>query len=304
MAIVKENGYGLGLVEYVKFLSENGISFFAVEKIEEAINLRESGIKEEILILEQYAIKENIETLVNNNIIITLGSKEDIQIADKIGQERKKKVKAYLEIDTGIGLHGFAYDKRDEMIESLKNMTNIKIEGTFSRFVDSSQNDKFTKIQFQRFIDVIEVLKMNKIETGLLNICDQTAFFRFSNMNLNIVRIDEAFLGRTTTVSPILLRKVLTLETKISEIRKIQKGFYIGKSKLKKDIRIAIIPYSSSNLPKQKYILINKSKCRILGKVENNMICDIEKNDIKVGEKVLLPIDFNCIDKDIRREYR
>ena len=84
IAVVKGNGYGLGIVEFAKILIDNGISFFAVSTIEEALQLREAGIKEDILMLSSTAIKEDVKKLVDNNIIITIGTKVDIQVAEEV----------------------------------------------------------------------------------------------------------------------------------------------------------------------------------------------------------------------------
>ncbi len=229
IAKLKEDAYGLGLIEYTKFLIENGISFFAVETIEEGITLRKSGIKEEILMFFPTAIKEDIELLVENNIIVSLGSKQDVEVAKQVGKEQKKQIKAHLNIDTGIGIRGWSYQNREEMIIALKDAQNIKIEGTFSEFVNSTNDDKYTKLQFQRFLDVIEVLKMNDIQTGILHICDDSAFLKYTNMNLNAIRIEKAFLGEVENKTSILFRKVKYLETRNIRNKTTNEGILLRK---------------------------------------------------------------------------
>ena len=336
IAVVKGNGYGLEIVEYTKFLIDNGISYFAVATLDEAIKLRKSGIKEEILMLSSTAIKEDVEQLINNNIIITIGSEEALKVADKIGQEQNKKIRAHLKIDTGFGRYGFIYSNREKMIESLNTMKNIKIEGTFSHFSTSFYDDNFTQKQFQRFIDVVEVLKMNKIDTGMLHICNSSAFLKFPNMHLNAVRVGSAFLGRISCANTIGLKKIAHLESQVSEIKTLPKGFNIGYSNIyttPKEMKVAIIPCGYMNginvkndkdmfrtIDKLRYLLenvksffkkqdmyvkIHGNNCKILGRIGTfHIACDIDKKEIEIGDTAIFSINTKFVDSNIRREYR
>lgn len=336
IAVVKGNAYGLGIVEYTKFLIDNGISFFAVSTVEEAVKLREAGIKEDILMLSSTAIEEDVRTLIKNKIIITIGSKEDIDVAEKIGKEENKKIRTHLKIDTGFGRYGFIYNKRDEMIESLMNIQNIKIEGTFTHFSISFYDEKYTKLQFKRFIDVIEVLKMNKIETGMLHSCNSSAFLKHSDMHLNAVRVGSAFLGRLSFQNNIGLKKIAYLESEVSEIKELPKDFNIGYSntyKTKKLTKVAIIPCGYMDgmnignnrdmfrtIDKLRYIVrdikdflkqqniyvkINNNTSKVLGRVGTyHITCDITGKDVNIGDKVIINVNPKFVNSDVRREYR
>lgn len=336
IAVVKGNGYGMGIVEYTKFLIDNGISMFAVSTMEEALKLRKEGIKEEILMLSSTAIEDDVRTLVKNKIILTIGSKEDIIIAEKIGKEENQTIRVHLKIDTGFGRYGFVYSKRDEMVEALKNIQNVKIEGTYTHFSISFFDEKYTKLQFKRFIDVIEVLKMNKIETGMLHVCNSSAFVKYREMHLNAVRIGSAFLGRLSFENNVGLKKIGYLESAVSEIKDLPKGFNVGYSntyKTKTETKIAVIPCGYMDginiinnrdmfrtIDKLRYIVrdikdffkkqkihikIKDKNYEIIGRIGTyHIICNISNSDIKIGNKVIINVNPKFVDSSIRREYR
>lgn len=336
IAVVKTNGYGLGIVEYTKFLIDNGIDYFAVSTIEEALKIREAGIKEKLLMLSSTSVEEDVRTLIQNNIIITIGSKESAQIADKIGQELNKKVKAHIKIDTGFGRYGFVYNNREEIIQTIKNLKNIKIEGTFTHFSNAYYDDKYTKLQFSRFMECIEVLKMNDIQTGMLHVCNTSAFIKFPEMHLNAVRIGSGFTGKISFRNSMGLRKIGYLKANVAEIKELPKNFNVGYSNAyttKKSTRVAIIPTGYADgvnietgrdmfrlidkiryivgdlknvLKKQQlYVNINNQRCPIIGRVGTyHVTVDVTGKEVQINDEVIFNTNIKYVDSNVRREWK
>lgn len=124
IAVVKGNGMGLGLIQYAKFLVNNGIEILAVANIEEAISLREAGVQEEILMLTPVLKEKEIRKLIENKITLTISTKQQIENIEKIAEE---EVKAHIKIDTGFGRYGFLYDNTKDILDSFKMCEKIKI---------------------------------------------------------------------------------------------------------------------------------------------------------------------------------
>lgn len=336
IAVIKGNGYGLGLVEYAHFLVDNGVDFFAVATVEEAIKLRENGIKQDILMMSSTAVKKDIEMLIQNKIILTIGSNEAGKVIEEISHNMNQKVRAHLKIDTGFGRYGFIYSKKEEMIEAIKSWKNIQLEGAFSHFsLAFYGKGKEVKEQFDRFMQCIDVLKENDIEPGMLHICNSSAFLRFQNMHLDAVRIGSALLGRLSISNTYGFKKVGYLKSDVAEIKIVPAGYNIGYSNsytTKRETKIAIVPCGYADgfnvkvdrdmfrpidklryivrdikdafKNKKLYVTINGEKCEVLGRLGMfHVSVDITDKNIKVNDEVHFEISPMFVDSNITRDY-
>lgn len=336
IAVIKGNGYGLGLVEYAQFLVDNGIDFFAVATVEEAIKLRQNGIKQDILMMSSTAVKEDVQVLIENNIILTIGSKDAGETVEEIAQNLNQKVRVHLKIDTGFGRYGFIYNQTEEMINEIKLWQNVQIEGAFSHFSISFFGDgKESKQQYNRFLQCIETLKDNNITPGMLHICNSSAVLRFSEMHLNAVRVGSVLLGRLSIPNKWGFKKVGYLKSNVAEIKTLPAGYNIGYSNsytTKKETKIAIVPCGYSDgfnvkvdrdmfrpidklryivrdmkdafKKQQLYVTINGEKCKVLGRLGMfHVSVDVSNKDVNIDDEVKFEISPILVDSTIRRNY-
>ena len=246
IAVVKGNGYGLGLNEYSEVLMENGIKYLAVATFEEAIELRKKQKDVNILMMSPLYNKQELEETVKSNITIAIDSKEN---ADAVNELANKgyNIKVHLKIDTGFGRYGFIYDDFENILNTVQSLKpNVEIEGIFTHCSDAyRKNNKHTLEQFKRFTDVIEKLEANNIKIKLKHICNSPAILNYPEMHLTAARIGSAFVGRVCSENNIGLKKIGELEINIAEVKDIPKGFnisYLNSYKTKDKTRIAIIP--------------------------------------------------------------
>lgn len=334
IGVVKGNGMGLGLIEYSKFLLDNGVKMLAVANVDEAVALRENGIKEEILMMTPCNRENDLKKLMENDITLTVNSAEQMERIEGLSKSQENKVLVHVKIDTGFGRYGVLYYDEKEILSLFNIAKNVKIAGLYTHFA-RPMDEKFTKEQFNRFLDVINFLKVYGQDVGMLHCSESTACLKYPVMNMYGVRIGSAIQGRTL-VSLDGLKKIGVLKSSIEEIKTVPKGYNISYGnmfKTKHETKIAVVPVGfmdGLNMRKDRDIFsfqenvksvgieikkffkdnnikvtINEKKYNIIGRIGMyHAVIDITgENNISLEDEAFFDVPPMQINSIIRREY-
>lgn len=244
IGVVKGNGYGLGAVQLSRELLANGVTMLACARLDEAEELRAAGIEAELLLLSPVSLPQYAERVVELGVTAAIGSAESALALNTAAAAKGIRAKAHLKIDTGFGRFGFLPEDSDKLITVCKGLTSVDLTGIFTHLNVSFGDEKFCKMQFDAFNEVISKLKKAGINPAIRHIANSCAALRFPEMRMDAVRIGSAFLGRLPIRNEWGLKKVGRFEADIDEVRYLPKGHYVGYAnvyKTTKPTRIAVV---------------------------------------------------------------
>lgn len=292
MAVVKAQAYGHGAFEIAAHLNKMGVDAFAAATIDEAIQLRNYGIRGEILILGYTNISRASE-LKKYDLIQTLIDYEYAKALNKQGIA----VKVHIKIDTG--MHRLGIPAEDfSKVKKIFSMKNLKVCGIFTHLCCADKSDPedvtFTWRQITRFYSHIDELKDSKIPVPKLHLQSSYGLLNYPELECDYVRVGIALYGvlsspNEDTVLKPDLRPVLSLKAKVILIRSLSKGESIGYGRsftADRNSRIAILPIGYAdgvprNLSNQKGgVMIRGQYAPIVGRVCMDQLA-VDVTDIK-----------------------
>ena len=240
IAVVKENGYGLGVANLYNIIKDQDIFMYAVTSPVEAVALRQEGCKADILILTPISDFAELLLMVNNNVVLAFGDEKQIPEFIYIHELTGKRPRVHIQIDSGLGRYGFSID----------NMPNFKhyeeyvsIEGCFTHLAGSTNSYKRSvDKQVRVFEYALERIKSSGVKPGICHVSNSRAAMTFGSLGFDAVRVGSAILGKVPVKSG--LEEAVWLETKIFSIYNRQEGEYIGYSgeaSLKRDSSLAVV---------------------------------------------------------------
>ncbi|MDZ7834765.1 MAG: alanine racemase [Alkalibacterium sp.] len=232
MGVIKADAYGHGAVEVGKHLENQDIDFLAVAVLDEAMELREAGVKSPIQLLSPIE-PDTIPVAIKNNISITVFSNE---LAEKVkyhAEKLQKKARIHLKVDSGMGRIGVR--SKDHALELSQIMASdwVIFEGIFTHFAEAenTENPTYTKYQFNFFIDIVEYLKEQDVHFDLVHCSNTAAALLYPEYHLDMVRTGISLFGYHPDKSledKIDLKPVMKLSTHAAYIKQVEKGQSIG----------------------------------------------------------------------------
>lgn len=301
MAAVKADAYGHGAVMIAKFLQYCNITNFCVASVQEGIELRQSGITGNILILS-YTPPELLEEIIFYDLIQTI---IDLDYAYML-KEYKKDIRVHLGIDTGMHRIGVRAEHIEEIIK-LWNINNLHIEGIFSHLcvADSlkPENIAYTKEQIEKFNQVLQTLEQKGKNNFFSHLQSSYGVLNYPDCQYDFARLGISLYGVLSAKSDktrlnITLNPVLSLKSRISCIKELKSGEKAGyglEFETTKDCKIAVISIGYAdgiprNLPGQSYVLCKGKKAFIIGRIcMDQMLIDVtDIADAKPHDEVVL----------------
>ncbi len=154
MAVVKANAYGHGAVPVTRFLASEGVARFAVATLNEAVELREAGILEPILVFAA-PLPEHLPLYARHDIEVTVSSPE---VARAIANGTVA-LRAHVKVDTGMGRIGLDPADVVETVRLLERAPGVRIVGFWTHFATADEpDDSFARAQWTRFRTVLKEL--------------------------------------------------------------------------------------------------------------------------------------------------
>ena len=276
MAVVKANAYGHGLIHAAKAALRGGATWLGVARIEEAVSLREAGLKCPILVVG-YVPGELAELAINQDISMTIWSFEQLNTISSATKGVERLAKIHLKVDTGMSRLGVQHNEVQPLAEQVDNDTRVFFEGLFTHFARADEQDLSpTAHQEQVFRTTLDSLAAKGIRPKLVHAANSAAALCRPGAYFNMVRPGIAIYGLHPSNAcqlPTDFRPALAWKSALSQVKTLPAGrgvSYGHEYVTKNEERIGTVPVGYADgfrrIPGNQ-ILIGGIKVPVVGRV-------------------------------------
>lgn len=227
MAMVKADAYGHDLNQYLPELEKNGVNYFALASIEEALQARKLSSKARIVVLGGTFewTKASIEVIEKNRFEVAINDLQALEIF-----LRRKKIPLHLKLDTGMNRLGLRSEDWDAAAKMIKK-SGVHLQAIFTHF--ATYSDLAFNRQVMLFNEGLRWLWSEGIRPEEVHSENSAALFSrnsakkgiLSDMG-NVVRPGIALYGYLASDirTPYKLQPVMELVSEVGLVKKVLKA--------------------------------------------------------------------------------
>lgn len=303
--IIKANAYGHGAIEVAQALSS--ASLFGVAALEEALELRQAGIAQPILLLEGFFHPSEIEEVIANNCLMVLHSLQ--QIEQLLSYAIESPLHVWIKLDTGMNRLGLLPEELPLAVARLQSNKLITIDVLASHLACADDlHNLYTPRQ-------LEILKAsNQAYSFALSMANSAGILAWPDSHFQWVRPGIMLYGANPFIhgsaEEYQLKPVMQLTAKIIALHQRKQGEAIGYGNTwvcpeSMPVGVVGIGYGDGYpriVPHGTPTWINGKEAMIIGRVSMDMLCvDLRgHNQVQIGDTVQLWGDKIAVDQVAR----
>ena len=140
-AVVKADAYGHGAVECSRALEAEGAHWLGVTSLDEAIPLREAGIRSDLLLMTGFWRGEEAE-IVRLRLTPTVWEPWQIESLEKAATAQQvARHPVHLKVDTGMGRLGVTVDQLPAVLDAIRAAQHLSLDGLSTHLASSEIMD-------------------------------------------------------------------------------------------------------------------------------------------------------------------
>ncbi|ABV35374.1 Alanine racemase [Shewanella sediminis HAW-EB3] len=276
MAVVKANGYGHGLLNVAHCL--DNADGFGLARPEEALALREGGVKSKLILLEGFFSQVDLTTLVEHDIDTVVHNEVQLELLES--SILAKPATVWLKIDSGMHRLGFTPEQFAAVYARLEACPQVaKPINLMSHFACADEPDNpSTKVQINLFNDLIKDLP------GQRSLANSAGTLYWPESQADWIRPGIALYG----VSPVIgdlggnhgLMPAMELVSQLIAVRDHKAGEPVGYGSswyAKEDTKLGVVAIGYGdgyprNAPEGTPVWVNGRRVPIVGRVSMDML--------------------------------
>lgn len=227
LAVVKAGAYGHGAVPVSKTLAAAGVEQFGVATLEEALELRQAGIGQRILVLGGcYPGQE--EMFWQHNLMPVLSDCQSLLRFDQFARQSNLQLPVHLKVDTGMGRVGFFLPELLELLPELKNLDGLRIVGLMSHLACADEmEDDVTSGQLEKFRSLLQEVRAQGLSIPDIHISNSAGLVGWNCPDCTLVRPGIMLYGGLPGEKyreQLDLKPVMHLRTRIAQLKRVPPG--------------------------------------------------------------------------------